>query len=241
MAAALGADLIFFQELTHLSIGGIALHNEALAVHQGGSHHAVFRFGPVLRHDAQQRLAEQLGEVELFTAGGGKERDIHLTGSQPFLHIVVGALIHLDFDLRVVGHKAFEQARQQRSTHRVEYAQLHLALFQAVQAGNALLEGLVAVEHIANRGVQGCAVAGHGYAVLAAVEQSKAQLLLHYGNGVTDGRWGQVQLLCRLVEAALPGHGIKDLVGKKRHAQSLLPSLLVRRRPILCESFSSFI
>lgn len=73
---------------------------------------------------------------------------IHPTGSQPFLHIVeVPWIGHLDLDLRVVGHKAFEQARQQRSTHRVEYAQLHLALFQAVQAGDALLEGLVAVEH----------------------------------------------------------------------------------------------
>ena len=47
--------------------------------------------------------------------------------------------------------------------------------------------------------VQGCAVAGHGYAVFAAVEQSKAQFLLHYGNGVTDGRWGQVQLLLSLI------------------------------------------
>ena len=37
-------------------------------------------------------------------------------------------------------------------------------------------------QSIANRGVQGCTVAGHGYAVLAAVEQSKSQLLLHYGN-----------------------------------------------------------
>ena len=80
----------------------------------------------------------------------------------------------------------------------------------------------------------------HAIAVMEE-ELGFALFLLHYGNGVTDGRGGQVQLLCRLVEAALPGHGIKNFVGKKRHAQSLLPSFLVRRRPILCESFSSFI
>ena len=110
--------------------------------------------------------------------------------------------------------KAFQQPGQQRCAHRVEYAQLHLALFQAVQAGDALLQRLVTVEHIADRGIQGSAVTGHGHAVFAAVEQSKTQLLLHYGNGVTNGRGGQVQLLCRLVEAALPRHSIKNFVRK---------------------------
>ena len=241
MAAALGADLVFLEELAHLGVGGVTLHHKALAVHQRRGHHAVLRLRPVLRHDAQQRLPEQLGEVELLPAGGGQEGDVHLTGAQPFLDIIVGALIYFDLDLRIMRRKAFQQSGQQRCTHRVEYTQLYLALFQAVQAGNALLQRLVTVEHIADRRIQGCAVAGHGYAVFAAVEQGKAQLLLHYGNGVTDGRGGQVQLLCRLVKAALPGHGIKNFVGKKRHAQSLLPSFLVRRRPILCESFSSFI
>ena len=214
VAAALGADLVFLEELAHLGIGGVALYYKALAVHQRRGHYAVLRLRPVLRHDAQQRLPEQLGEVELLPAGGGQEGDIHLTGAQPLLDIIVGALIYFDLDLRIMRRKAFQQPGQQRGAHRVEYTQLHLALFQAVQAGDALLQRLVTVEHIADRGVQGSAVAGHGYAVFAAVEQGKAQLLLHYGNGVTDGRGGQVQLLCRLVEAALPRHSIKNFVGK---------------------------
>ena len=41
-----------------------------------------------------------------------------------------------------------------------------------------------------------------GNAVFAAVEQGKAQLLLHHSNGVADGRRGQMQLLGRFVEAA---------------------------------------
>ena len=214
MAAALGADFVFLEELAHLGVGGVALHYKALAVHQRRGHYAVLRLRPVLRHDAQQRLPEQLGEVELLPAGGGQEGDVHLTGAQPFLDIVVGALIYFDFDLRIMRCKAFQQPGQQRCAHRVEYAQLHLALFQAVQAGDALLQRLVTVEHIADRGIQGSAVTGHGHAVFAAVEQSKTQLLLHYGNGVTNGRGGQVQLLCRLVEAALPRHSIKNFVRK---------------------------
>ena len=154
MAAAFGADLVFLQELAHFCVGGVTLHHKALTVHQGRGHDAVFRFGPVLRHDAQQRLPEQLGEVEFLPAGRRKERNIHLTGAQPFLHIIVGTLIDLDLDLRVVGHKAFQQPRQQRRAYRVEHAQPHLALFKAVQAGDALLEGLVAVEHIADGRVQ---------------------------------------------------------------------------------------
>ena len=72
-------------------------------------------------------------------------------GAQPFLDIIVGALIYFDLDLRIMGRKAFEQPRQQRGTYRVEHAQLHLALFQTVQAGDALLQRLVTVEHIARR------------------------------------------------------------------------------------------
>ena len=218
MAAALGADLVLLEELPHLGVGGIALHHKALAVHQSRGHHAALGFGPVLRHDAQQRLPKQLGEVEFLLAGGGKERNVHLPGAQPLLDIVVGALIHFNFDLRVLGREALEQARQQRSAHRVECTQLHLAFFQAVQAGNALLECLVTVEHRTDGRVQRSTITGHGYAVFAAVEQGKAQFLLHHGNGVADGRRGQMQLLGRFVEAALPCHCIEDLVGKKRHA-----------------------
>ena len=134
-----------------------------------------------------QRLVEQLGQNKLLPAVVGEEGNVHLTGAQPLLNIVVGALIDLDFDLGVVGHKALEDAGQQPGADRVEGTQLDLALFQAVQAGNALLQGLVAVQHRTDGGVQRSAIAGHGHAVFAAVEQSKAQLLLHYGNGVADG------------------------------------------------------
>ena len=223
MAAALGADLIFLEELPHLSIGGVALHDEALAVHLSRGHHIVRRIRPVLRHDAQQRLPEQLGQAEFLFAGGGQECNVDLTGAQPLLDVIVSSLIYFNLDLRILCRKAFEQARQQRGAHRVERAQLHLAFFQTVQAGNALLERLITVEHRADGRVQRSAVTGHGHAVFAAVEQCKAQFFLHNSNGVADGRRSQMQLLCRFVKAALPRHCIENLVGKKRHAQSLLP------------------
>ena len=108
---------------------------------------------------------EQLGQNKLLPAVVGEEGDVHLTGAQPLLDIVVGALIDLDFDLGVVVHKALEDAGQQPGADRVEGTQLDLALFQAVQAGNALLQGLVT-----DGGVQRSAVAGHGNAVFAAIE-----------------------------------------------------------------------
>ena len=125
MAAALGADFVFLEELAHLGVGGVTLHHKALAVHQRRGHYAVLRLRPVLRHDAQQRLPEQLGEVEFLPAGGGQESDIHLTGAQPFLDIIVGALIYFDLDLRIMRRKAFQQPGQQRCTHRVEYTHQH--------------------------------------------------------------------------------------------------------------------
>ena len=170
VAAALGGDGVFLEELAHLSVGGVALDDKTLAVHQLRRHNAVWRFGPVLRHDAEQRLTEQLGQVELFAAAGGQEGQVHLTGAQPLLHVVVSTLIDLDFDLGVACHEALEDLGQQAGADRVECTQLHLALFQAVEAGDALLQGLVAVEHRPDGRVERSAIAGHGHAVFAAVE-----------------------------------------------------------------------
>ena len=187
MAAALGAQAVLFEELAHLGVGGVPLHHEILAIHQGGGHHAVWRLRPVAGCDAEQRLLEQLGEGKFLPAGGGEERQVDLARAQPLLDIIVSPLIYFHFDLRVLGHKALEDARQHPGADGVERAQFHLALFQAVEAGDALLQGLVAVEHRPDGRVERSAIAGHGYAVFAAVEPGKAQFLLHHGNGVADG------------------------------------------------------
>ena len=63
-----------------------------------------------------------------------------------------------------------EDARQHPGADGVERAQLHLALFQAVEAGNALLQRLVAVEHRPDGRIQRGTVAGHGHAVLPAIK-----------------------------------------------------------------------
>ena len=170
MAAALGAQAVLFEELAHLGVGGVPLHHEILAIHQGGGHHAVWRLRPVAGGDAKQRLLEQLGEGKFLPAGGGEERQVDLARAQPLLDIIVSTLIYFHFDLRVLGHKALEDARQHPGADGVERAQLHLALLQAVEAGNALLQRLVAVEHRPDGRIQRGTVAGHGHAVLPAIK-----------------------------------------------------------------------
>ena len=128
------------------------------------------RFGPVHRGDAEQRLAEQLGQGEFIPAVVGQEGHIHLPSAQPLLHVVVSTLIDLDLDLGELGGKALEDIRQQPGTDGVEHAQLDLALLQTVQPRDALLQRLVAVQDGADGRVDGRAVAGHGDAVFAAVE-----------------------------------------------------------------------
>ena len=146
MAAALGGDGVFLEELAHLGVGGVPLDDKVLAVHQLRRHHAAGRFGPVHRGDAEQRLAEQLGQGEFIPAVVGQECHIHLPSAQPLLHVVVSTLIDLDLDLGELGGKALEDIRQQPGTDGVEHAQLDLALLQTVQPCDALLQGLVAVQ-----------------------------------------------------------------------------------------------
>ena len=170
VAAALGGDAVFLEKLPHLRVGGVPLHDEVLAVHQRGGHHAARRLGPVRRGDAEQRLLEQLGEGELLLAVVGEESQIHLPGAQPLLHVVVGALIHFHLDLGVLVHEALQDLGQEAGADGVEHTQLHLAFFEAVQAGDTLLQRFVAVEHRADGRVERRAVAGHGHAVFAAIK-----------------------------------------------------------------------
>jgi len=163
---------------------------------------------------------EARGEVLAQRVGvDRRERGVQLVGAQPLQQLVLGALDHVDRDARVARVEVGDDVGEVVQARRVHAAELELAAQQAAQLLELVLQALDLVQHAMGVVEDQPALGGQLDRPRRPREDLDPELGLEPADLLGDRRLGEVELLPRLRERAVAGHGGDGAQVSELHAE----------------------
>ena len=146
----------------------------------------------------------QRNPIEGVVRLAGKERDVDAPAGEPLLNLVDAVLLeNVDLDLRVFLLKLRDDARQPRAADRRERTDADTARLNAAEHVIVLVEAVVRRDELTDQRQHLAALTRELDALVAALEQRKANLALHTLHHVGDGGLCIAQILAGLGKASL--------------------------------------